>query len=201
MLFRSHGIAERAAAGTPRAPMGSRAAFERRWILTRPHFARACVAVSELALEEGLETRSPLLDRRVVNCAASRPRVEHGSMGEKKLLLRRAMRGLLPDPVLARRPFKTGSLAGYFLRSVRTVEPLLRSTSKAPLLAEIGVIDRTSFRQAVERYCHTWSDLQLGTQLLATLQAELWLRERFSEAGEELPRACDQAATATCSAG
>jgi len=87
---------------------------ELRAAVTAPALARVRGWLSAIAREEGVEMRFPLYDGRVIELAMSRPRVERRSGRDTKRLLRAAMRGLLPDAVLAPRPARTGVPRHYF---------------------------------------------------------------------------------------
>src|SRR6185437_14477071 len=100
-------------------------AFETEWYLSHAYFPRVFGAVAGFALEEGVDLRSPLYDRRVIEFATSRPRWERSTGRETKLLLRRAVRGLVPDVVLAPRAARTGVTSGYFDDSMRKHFPAL----------------------------------------------------------------------------
>jgi asparagine synthase (glutamine-hydrolysing) len=134
-------------------------------------------AVAEHALEEGVELRSPLFDNRVVAFAAARPREDRARGAETKRLLRAAMRGALPDALLAPRARRTGMPGAYLARSLRAthaseIERLLA----APLaLAEAGVLDGAAFRGAWARYQRGDNSVP-ALHLLLTLHAELWMR-------------------------
>src|SRR5690606_31149939 len=98
---------------------------ETNWYLTYPYFPRVFGLASAMALEEGVELRSPLYDARIIELALARPRSERSSGGETKLLLRKAVEGLLPEHILAPRPTKTGTTSAYFERSMREGFPSL----------------------------------------------------------------------------
>ena len=208
---RRHGLAARERAHSPRPPWRGLAEREAYWYLTCPHFARAYGLLSGFALEAGVELRSPLLDRRVVELAAARPRPERNAGREVKRLLRRSMRGLLPDGVLAPRDAKTGTLDGYFARSMQGGFPALAEAalSGSPRLAELGIVEPGAFRAGLEEYART-GDGWLGYALHQTVQVELWLRareggtHRFAPAGApeaSLPRTRAPALTAAATPG
>src|SRR5690606_8178135 len=102
----------------------------------------------------GVEVRSPLSDRRVIEFALSRPWWERSSGRETKRLLRRAMRGLLPDEVLAPRRHRTGVTGGYSHRWMVDVFPgMLEQTMRTPmLLEELGLIRSDELRRACAAY-------------------------------------------------
>ncbi|MGH7603745.1 MAG: asparagine synthetase B family protein [Gemmatimonadaceae bacterium] len=186
-FVRASGLSDLAAKAAPENLRGvSRTNREAYWILTQPHFDRVVSTTAGFALEEGVEIRMPLLDRRLIDFAMTRPWWERRSAGEDKHLVRHAMKDLLPPEVLAPRPFKTGSLGGYFARALRRVLPELVHLAEAPLLAEFGIVDAHRFRNAVS-VCSRgqYQDDQLAVRLLATLQAELWLRGQVQHEGND----------------
>ncbi|MGI9183039.1 MAG: asparagine synthetase B family protein [Longimicrobiaceae bacterium] len=175
---REHGLAERQSVESMRRSHGSLASAEMIWLLTHPFFPRTLAQVCAFALAEGVEVRSPLYDRRIVELAASRPRRERASGWETKLLLRRSMRGLLPDAVLAPRSHRTGVTSGYLYREMREVWPaLFLQVFEEPLLADAGIVDPQRLRSAWDDFFFAGKKERAG-ELFATLQTELWLRHR-----------------------
>lgn len=197
---RRHGLRARERAQTARPPGAGPAAAEAHWYLTAPYFPRAYGLVSEFALEAGVELRSPLLDRRVVEFAAGRPREERNAGRETKRLLRAAMRGLLPDEVLAPRDTRTGTLGGYFAAAMRADFPALAAEAfRDPRLAALGIVDPAALRAACAEYART-GDGSLGFALVQTLQTELWLRARERTAPPAPVRTASAAAPAGAAA-
>ncbi len=168
--------------GSPRAPRGSRAAYEAYWYLTQPLFPRLNSFVAEYVLEEGVETRTPMYDRRVIDFALSRPVAERNSGGEQKLLIRRAMRGLLPIEVLQPRRVKTGTVASYLSTSMKAAVKTFGATLQSPMLAQLGVVDPNALRRAANVYSRREDNGYLGEQLFNTIQTELWLQARSTQA-------------------
>ncbi|HJU88926.1 MAG TPA: asparagine synthase-related protein [Gemmatimonadaceae bacterium] len=159
---------------------GSRSGAEARWYLTHPLFPKVFSVVAEIALEEGVESRSPLLDDRVIQLAATRPTEERSWGPETKRLLRQAMKGLLPETVLAPRARRTGITGAFFDRSMRAeAGPWITALFREPRLAELGMISREGVHRGWENYLRT-GDGTLATQLYFTIQTELWLRARES---------------------
>ena len=178
-FVRRTGLVERERLHTPKRSRADRAAYETEWYLSHPFFPRAFACVHGFALEHGVEVRSPLYDGRIVRFAATRPRSERSQGTETKRLLRRAMRGLLPDQVLAGRPFRTGSAEGYFARSMReTFAPFLGQLIDGSMrLAQMGIVHPSILRRQWDEYVRRGGG-ELGVSLFLTLQAELWLRSR-----------------------
>jgi asparagine synthase (glutamine-hydrolysing) len=173
---RAHSLDERDRVYAPRIAHGSRADRETAWYLSHQYFPRVFGAVSTFARDEGVEIRSPLYDRRVIEFALTRPREERSSGAETKKLLRASMRGLLPDSILAARTKRTGVTGGYFARSMREHLPaMVAATFDHSLLEDAGVIDAKVFRKSAHEYARgVQSNFAVG--LYFTLQAELWLR-------------------------
>lgn len=176
---RDHELDSRDRVHAPRAPRGSRADQEMVWYLSNQYFARVFGRVSTFAREEGVEIRSPLYDRRVIEFALTRPRHERSAGTETKTLLRAAMRGLLPDSVLRTRTTRTGVTGGYYARSMREHLPaMLDEFFGKSLLAQAGVIDALEFRRAVGEYARG-VESNFAVALYFTLQTELWLRSHI----------------------
>lgn len=159
------------------------AAFESRWYLSAPYMARAVSWTHDVAQQCGLELRSPLLDRRIVEFAAGRPVVERASVTETKRLLRESMRGLVPDSVLAPRAYKTGVPRGYLGRQLQhglgpAMDRALSYSSprgSSMVLADLGIVELSQLNAARDRYKSS-PDHLTGVQLFLTLEVELWLR-------------------------
>ena len=173
---RRHALRDRARTTPARRAGESFAAAESRFYLTSPYFPRVYACVGALAREEGVEIRSPLMDPRVIAFAAERPREERASRQETKRVLRAAMRGIIPDDVLAPRRTRTGTTGRLFARAFRAAgSTLVAEATRHSRLAELGVIDPT----ALERGWREWQATQdgnLGVALFLTLQTEFWTR-------------------------
>jgi asparagine synthase (glutamine-hydrolysing) len=179
-----HHLAERERAATPARGHGSCVEYETTWYLTYQYFPRVFGHVSAFALDEGVEIRSPLYDKRVIEFALARPRWERSSGRETKRLLRAAVRGLLPDDVLAPRPARTGVTGGFFTRSMREHLPrLCEELKRESVLADSGMIDAYEFQQSAAAYLRGATGEQVGINLFFTIQAEHWLRARMRESG------------------
>jgi asparagine synthase (glutamine-hydrolysing) len=179
-----HGLAELSKSPVRRRRGESAGAQETQWHLLTPWVPAILAYTSSVGIEHGVEIRSPLYDRRVIEFAATRPREERSSNGETKRLLRRSMRGLLPDEVLAPRTHRTGMTTGYFDRSMKSgLRPLLTEAflNSPPVLVESGVVNMERFGRAVTYYLRR-GDREVGLRLLLTLQAELWMRARTGRA-------------------
>jgi asparagine synthase (glutamine-hydrolysing) len=185
---REHSLLERERNNVLQRAGRSRAAHESAWQLTRPLIGRMTATLGGFALEEGVEHRSPFTDARVVAFAASRPVLERRSGRETKRLLRRAMRGMLPDAVLAARPYRTGSPIRYLTSAIVAAMPsLIEQTMKNPVLGDLGIIEPGVFRRMWEEGVER-DDLNLCVSLYLTREVELWLRARATHGRERSGR-------------
>ncbi|HUQ84456.1 MAG TPA: asparagine synthase-related protein [Gemmatimonadaceae bacterium] len=158
---------------------GSHARTETLRPLLSPVSSRVAANVGSFALDVGVEVRVPLLDRRIVEFAAGRPRSERASGGAVKHLLRAAASGALPDSVLSPRTRRTGALGQYFARGFRSdVEGVVTGAFQDSTLSRLGVVNEPRLNEAWSRF-RQGGDLSLGFPLFLTLQVELWLRARF----------------------
>ena len=162
----------------PRRRGESESARESRWYFETSYSAAVFAEQRAIARRAGVEVRSPLLDRRIVELAATRPREERAGGGETKRLLRQASRGLLPEGLLATRRSRTGTTSHYYRRALlRELPAVAASVLEGSVLAALDVLEPTAFRSAVERY-RRGGDAELGAALFATAQAEFWIRAR-----------------------
>ncbi|MGH7459848.1 MAG: asparagine synthetase B family protein [Longimicrobiales bacterium] len=182
-----HKLAERDFGALTRPIRASHSEREIDWFFTCPYIPRAFSFLGEFAITAGVELRSPLSDRRVLEFALSRPWWERSSGKETKRLLRRSMQGLLPDHVLAPRPHRTGITRGYSHRWMCEVFPtLLENTLREPMLLEQwGIVRSDLLREGCRQYPRT-RDAWTAVNMFNTLQTELWLRARI-ETNESLP--------------
>src|SRR5690606_32695005 len=181
-FVRKHALLEREQANTPKAPGGTQGERELFWHLTNPWVTRMLAQNYSFGLDAGVEVRSPLFDRRVIEFAITRPREERSHRKQTKRLLRASVRGLLPDDVLAPRRYRTGMTTAYLQRGMR--EALSGPAGRAldrPVLPDLGIVDPRELRTAVERFIAS-AEVNLGVQLYFTLQTELWVRARTGTA-------------------
>ncbi len=164
----------------PHGPMGFPPDAQSREFATMmgsPYFGRVTSAVGSLALSAGVEWRSPLWDRRIVELALTRPLSDRLWRGSNKRLLRAAFSSALPPSVMAPRASRTG-LPNRFLH--RLLEERF-SGAEGWLgdlrLADLGLVAPARLRSALEAY-RTERQPLLGVHLVATLETEAWLRTR-----------------------
>jgi len=104
------------------------------------------------------------------------PPEEACGIGGDRLVLRRAMTGIVPDIVRQRRdktrffPFIDLALRD---REARQVRRLL----ERPLLAEMGLVDGPELLISYDRYCSRQITSQEGAALWFPITLEIWMRE------------------------
>jgi asparagine synthase (glutamine-hydrolysing) len=166
-----------------RRPGEAMTSAESHWYLDAAFGMRVMSSVADLSLAEGVETRSPMYDRRVLEFMATRPRRDRFTAAESKGLLRAAVAGLLPAAHLARRTARTGLPGGYLARSLPLVlQGWLDALGDSLRLADLGLVDPAKLRGTLKRYLANprWESSR-GVQVFDVLSAEYWLRSR--EAG------------------
>lgn len=167
----------------------SHGSAESAWYLLGAFGPRIIATAYGLALEGGVEARSPLYDLRIIEFAARRPWHQRLSLGEKKRLLRASMRGLLPADVLAARPRRTG-LPGAWLRAqlLAFLPPIVASMQRECCLADLGLVEPGVLRDDWELFTRApEQEARRGGGVFHAVAAECWLRARVPHAGAELP--------------
>jgi asparagine synthase (glutamine-hydrolysing) len=173
---RRHHLHERARVTVARRPGETFGGAETRWYLSSPFFPRVYASVSALARSEGVELRSPLMDQRVIAFAAAGAREERASGHETKRALRAAVRGLIPDEVLAPRTRRTGTTGHLFASALRQHGARLVDTvTRESRLADLGIVEPSALREGWREWQRTL-DGNLAVALFLTVQTELWTR-------------------------
>jgi asparagine synthase (glutamine-hydrolysing) len=131
------------------------------------------VKMDRMSMAHALEARSPFLDTAVVEFGASLPDRLRMRLGKGKVLLRRAMKGTLPESILRRGKMGFGAPLGTWFRGELfgfVKERLLDSQS--PLY---DYLRPEPVAGLVERHGSGVADL--SAQIWALLTLESWLRQ------------------------
>ncbi len=131
------------------------------------------VKMDRTSMAHGLEARSPFLDTAVVEFGASLPDRLRMRFGKGKLLLRRAMKDLLPQSILGRGKMGFGAPLGAWFR--RDLHGLVRERLLDPASPIYEVLRREPVAALVERHGAATADLSAQIWLLLTLES--WLRQ------------------------
>ena len=126
-------------------------------------------------LEKACDIRYPFLHRPLVELVLSMPWSLKAVPGEPKAVLRRAMKGILPERVRCRTQSASTGHAVY--NGLRKEWPVLQQIVDSSVLVELGAVDREGLRNALylARQGHA---RDLGG-LLSTLTLDAWLQHAF----------------------
>jgi asparagine synthase (glutamine-hydrolysing) len=131
------------------------------------------VKVDRTSMAHGLEARSPFLDTAVVEFGASLPDRLRMRFGKGKILLRRAMKGILPDAVMERGKMGFGAPLGAWFRS--DLEGLVHERLLDPASPIYEYLRPGPVAAIVRRHGAAAADL--SAQIWALLTLESWLRQ------------------------
>ncbi len=170
--------------------------------LTTPIWGWGATYMHGALLREGVEGRSPLLDKRVVDFALRRPISERSEERETKVLLRESMTGLLPSSVLAPRRYRTGMTIGFSRARMRSEYPALFAEAFAGDLrvADLGIVDAAKLREAADGWRARGNDYE-RVNLFNTLRVEFWLRGVETHAREGSVHPADESLSRASIAG
>jgi asparagine synthase (glutamine-hydrolysing) len=131
-----------------------------------------------------LEARSPLLDHQLMELAASIPTEQKAAGTKRKIALKRALRGRLPDEIL------DGPKQGFQLPVSRWLRTDLAPFARDVLLdrqhAERGWIRRSAVAELIDQ--HVAGQQDHGSRLWSLLALELWA-DAFLDSGPSGPPA------------
>lgn len=124
-------------------------------------------------LESTYEYRYPYLDRDLVEFLMRIPRNQLARPGERRSLMRRALRGIVPNEILdrPRKAFLLRSPLAALRRQLPKIEVMLRDAR----LADLGLIEPEEIRRAA-RQIERGEAPSWWPALPRTALAELWLR-------------------------
>lgn len=139
---------------------------------------RKQLALSALLSNPLLDTRYPYLDRDLLEFLFSIPREQIIRPGQRRSLMRRALRGTVPDQVLNRK--RKAFAVRTPLAAVSACWTDLTAREQSLVCEELGLIDRRRFSKSLCEVLEGNGGPLL--QLSRTLILELWLR-RIRRAG------------------
>jgi asparagine synthase (glutamine-hydrolysing) len=134
-----------------------------------PHLA---VCIDRGEFEDGIEMRCPYLYRPFVEFCLRLPRELRIESATKKVVMREAMKGVLPAAVRVR--CDKGAISGRTRWALSREGSTIGRILKSSILAELGCIDIAKVRQAIER-ARTGDDAVLFA-VTRTLAFESWLQ-------------------------
>jgi asparagine synthase (glutamine-hydrolysing) len=131
--------------------------------------------VDRTSMAASLEVRVPLLDHRVVELAAGIPSSWKMKGLRRKAILRRAVRGLVPDEVLRRG--KEGFSAPMKRWIREDLRPIVEDALSPRSVAARGLFRRERVRELLDEHLSERADH--SHRLFALTLFELWCREHF----------------------
>jgi len=108
------------------------------------------VKVDRMSMATSLETRAPFLDGDLMELAFSMPGHLKIRNGERKWILKRAMRDLLPDAILNRKKEGFSIPMKNWLR--RELQPLMRGLLSSERVARRGLFDPSVVQQLMDEH-------------------------------------------------
>jgi asparagine synthase (glutamine-hydrolysing) len=133
------------------------------------------VKVDRMSMATSLETRAPFLDGDLMELAFSMPghlKIRHG---ERKWILKQAMRDLLPDSILNRRKEGFSIPMKNWLR--RELQPLMRELLSPDRVARRGLFDPKAVTDLID--AHTTGRENHAHTLFPLMVFERWAEEHL----------------------
>lgn len=149
------------------------------WLPSRQETARTVIALarnqgSNLQCTSGIvERRYPFLDQDLIEFVLSIPRNQLIRPGERRSLMRRALKGLVPAEVLARKT--KGTVSRGPLLALANDWRQLEALQDCSVVAQCGFVDQLKLRDAL--VAAKSGDAPQLLRLLATVSLDLWLRD------------------------
>jgi asparagine synthase (glutamine-hydrolysing) len=134
------------------------------------------VKMDRMSMAHALEARSPFLDTAVVEFGASLPDRLRMRFGKGKILLRRAMKGILPESIMARGKMGFGAPLGAWFRS--DLSGFVRERLLDPQSRIYEYLRQEPVAELVTR--HGTARADLSAQIWLLLTRESWLRQEPS---------------------
>jgi asparagine synthase (glutamine-hydrolysing) len=133
------------------------------------------VKVDRMSMATSLETRAPFLDADVMELAFSMPGDLKIRNGERKWILRRAMRGILPDRILTRAKEGFSIPLKNWLR--RELQPMMRTLLSPDRIARRGLFNQAEVTRLVE--AHVTGRENHAHTLFPLMVLERWCEEHL----------------------
>jgi asparagine synthase (glutamine-hydrolysing) len=152
-----------------------------RLFAVRPPFDEAMMTVDALRRQIAAlapprdpvyERRYPFLDRDLLEFLFAIPREQLVRPGERRSLMRRAFRGIVPDEILDRK--RKGFRARSSLAALTSERETLEDLTTGMRLDSLGIVRESEFRAALETARRGG---ELSAQCLRALAVEIWLRD------------------------
>ncbi len=165
----------------PRCPLNVSQQARHRHAVWLGSLRRAVYYYDRTAASFGVEVRHPFLDRRLFEFLMSIPPKQSYQPGQNRLILRRAMKGILPDVIRLREDkSKMGSFFDFSLCEMENLQ--ISAMLETPLLGKLGVVDAQGLRRAYNQ-CEAGTASIADGELWFAITLELWLRQHREALG------------------
>ncbi len=144
-----------------------------RYYLTRYLADDILVKADRASMAASLELRAPYLDTDVVEFAARLPWPLKMSLTRTKVILKRALRGVVPDEILARPKKGFGIPVAAWIRG--PLRPLFEEMLSERALVAAGVFDAAAVRKLLKAHLDGRADLR--KPLWTLLMFQLWRKQ------------------------
>ena len=131
------------------------------------------VKVDRASMLNSLEVRCPLLDYRFLELMAAAPSTLHLKNGQGKSLLKRTLRGLVPDPVLDRAKQGFGIPVNQWFRDDLT--GFIRDLLMDRRTTQRGIFSGPALAELLRTRASGWT--RLTNHIWVVLVLEMWCRE------------------------
>jgi asparagine synthase (glutamine-hydrolysing) len=121
------------------------------------------------------EFRYPFLDKQLVEFLFSIPREQLLQPGRRRHLMRNALRGIVPDPILERR--RKAYLVRSPLTALRNGQADIASLFEQPRIGQLEYVSIPILKESMQRVING-RDLRWLHALTRMIAFELWMRER-----------------------
>ena len=128
---------------------------------------------ANLAAPYGIKVHHPFFDRRLAEFILAIPPELLRQEPRPKTLLRRAMSGILPEPILKRE--EKPSLRSFYHYGIYQEQSRIKALFSESRLAACGFIDSRALLDEISAYLEE-DGAQTTATFLSTLNAELWFR-------------------------
>jgi asparagine synthase (glutamine-hydrolysing) len=133
------------------------------------------VKADRSSMAASLEARSPFLDHQLVQFVASIPSELKLKRGTSKYILKKALKGVLPDKVIDRKKHGFGVPVGAWFRG--DLSGYMQSVLLGERSLQRGIWQAGALRGMVE--AHMGGKVDLGQALWTLLTFELWMQRYF----------------------
>src|SRR5574341_1332300 len=129
------------------------------WVRRNGFRSDLLVKADRMSMAASLEARSPFLDHHVVQFVSEIPLDYKLRLGSSKWILKKAMRGLLPDAIIDRKKHGFGGPVGAWFRG--ELADYARNVLLGERAARRGIFDLDAVRRMLDTHLSGRQDLEI----------------------------------------